>query len=79
MPCASFVLFVRNQKKAVKAVAWPMYYVDVISAVRQNEFDGLCGSERGWSFERVLNARIDGFDDKTVEGVDDRAECAMKW
>ena len=47
--------------------------------MRQNEFDGLCGSERGWSFERVLNARIDGFDDKTLDGVDDRAECATKW
>ena len=44
--------------------------------MRQNEFDDLCNSERGWAFERVTDARLDGHDHKRVEGVESRGECA---
>ncbi len=44
--------------------------------MRQNEFDKLCNSERGWSFERVLDARLDGHDHKRLDGIESRGECA---
>ena len=47
--------------------------------VRQNAFDEICGSERGWSFERVLDSKLDGFDDEKIDGVEERAECARLW
>ena len=46
------------------------------SPVRQSEFDGLCNSERGWAFERVVNAALDGYDHKRMDAVESRAECA---
>ena len=35
----------------------------------------MCNSERGWAFERMIGSSIDGFDHKTVEGIDGRGEC----
>ena len=43
--------------------------------VRQNQFDQMCNSERGWAFERMIGSSIDGFDHKTIEGIDGRSEC----
>jgi hypothetical protein len=31
---------------------------------RQNQFDQLCNAERGWAFERVTGASLEGFDHK---------------
>ena len=45
-------------------------------AVRQNQFDKLCNSERGWAFERVINGALDGYDHKRKDGVESRNECA---
>ena len=44
--------------------------------MRQNEFDKLCKSERGWAFERVVDAVLDGYDHKRLDGIDNRGECA---
>ena len=44
--------------------------------VRQNQFDKLCNSERGWAFERVINGALDGYDHKRKDGVESRNECA---
>ena len=46
-----------------------------IFLVRQNQFDQMCNSERGWAFERMIGSSIDGFDHKTIEGIDNRGEC----
>ena len=35
----------------------------------------MCNSERGWAFERMIGSSIDGFDHKTIEGIDGRGEC----
>ena len=35
----------------------------------------MCNSERGWAFERMIGSSIDGFDHKTIEGIDNRGEC----
>lgn len=47
-----------------------------VITVRQNQFDKLCNSERGWAFERVINGALDGYDHKTKDGVESRNECA---
>ena len=36
------------------------------SGFRQNNFDQLCNAERGWAFERVLGASLEGFDHKVT-------------
>ena len=48
----------------------------IIISVRQNQFDKLCNSERGWAFERVINGALDGYDHKRKDGVESRNECA---
>ena len=53
-----------------------MYCLCVILIVRQNQFDKLCNSERGWAFERVINGALDGYDHKRKDGVESRNECA---
>jgi hypothetical protein len=47
-----------------------------LRGVRQNQFDKLCNPERGWAFERVINGALDGYDHKSVDGVESRNECA---
>lgn len=47
-----------------------------LRGMRQNEFDKMCNSERGWAFERVVDGLLDGYDHKTIDGVDTRGECA---
>ena len=44
--------------------------------MRQNQFDKLCNTERGWAFERVINGALDGYDHKSKDGVESRNECA---
>ena len=44
--------------------------------MRQNQFDKLCNTERGWAFERVMNAALDGHDHQRKDGVESRNECA---
>ena len=44
--------------------------------VRQNQFDKLCNSERGWAFERVINGALEGYDHKKLEAIETRGECA---
>ena len=44
--------------------------------MRQNEFDNMCNSERGWSFERVPDSFLDGHDHSRKESVESRGECA---
>ena len=46
------------------------------SIVRQNQFDKLCNSERGWAFERVINGALEGYDHKKLDSIETRAECA---
>ncbi len=36
----------------------------------------MCNSERGWAFERVLDAELEGHDHKRMDGVESRGECA---
>jgi hypothetical protein len=45
-------------------------------AVLQNEYNKLCNSERGWTFERVVDGSLDGYDHKRLEGIETRGECA---
>eukprot|EP00095_Tigriopus_kingsejongensis_P000115 maker-scaffold983_size73474-snap-gene-0.8 protein:Tk00115 transcript:maker-scaffold983_size73474-snap-gene-0.8-mRNA-1 annotation:"PREDICTED: uncharacterized protein LOC100909276" len=47
-----------------------------LRGMRQNDFDNMCNSERGWAFERLLDSALDGFDHKMLNGVDSRGECA---
>ena len=44
--------------------------------MRQGEFDKVCNPERGWSFERVVDAQLDGHDHKRLDGIESRGECA---
>ena len=44
--------------------------------MRQNDFDEACNSERGWAFERVVGASLDGHNHKEVDGVESRGDCA---
>lgn len=46
--------------------------------LRGVDYNQLCGQERLWAFERVLDAYLDGFDNKTIPNVDSRADC-MKF
>ena len=46
------------------------------STVRQNQFDKLCNSERGWAFERIINGALEGYDHKKLDSVETRGECA---
>ncbi|KAK3854084.1 hypothetical protein Pcinc_039409 [Petrolisthes cinctipes] len=39
------------------------------------EYGRICGNERLWSFERVLDSFLEGFDNKTIRSVETRAEC----
>jgi len=47
-----------------------------LRGVRQNQFDQLCNAERGWAFERVIGAVLEGFDHKDVRNTETRSECA---
>ena len=53
-----------------------MTFFTFVFSVRQNQFDKLCNPERGWAFERVINGALDGYDHKSVDGVESRNECA---
>jgi hypothetical protein len=33
---------------------------------RQNNFDQLCNAERGWAFERMVGASLEGFNHKVL-------------
>ena len=44
--------------------------------MRQSQFNRLCNPERGWAFERVVDAGLEGFDHKTIPGTETRADCA---
>ena len=52
------------------------FFLLLFFSVRQNQFDKLCNPERGWAFERVINGALDGYDHKSVDGVESRNECA---
>ncbi|XP_045103923.1 uncharacterized protein LOC123499645 isoform X7 [Portunus trituberculatus] len=41
----------------------------------QLDYNQLCGQERLWSFERVLDSFLEGHDNKTFPNVDKRADC----
>ncbi|KAK7068490.1 hypothetical protein SK128_019532, partial [Halocaridina rubra] len=43
--------------------------------LRGVDYNRLCGVERLWAFERVLDAFLDGFDNDTIPNVDSRVEC----
>ena len=61
--------------KVSRIFSWWFFFTSVFS-VRQNQFDKLCNPERGWAFERVINGALDGYDHKSVDGVESRNECA---
>lgn len=44
--------------------------------MRQNDFDKVCNSERGWAFERVVDSQLEGYDHKIMDSVESRGECA---
>ena len=44
--------------------------------MRQTDLDEVCNSERGWAFERVVNAALDGYNHKQIDGVESRGDCA---
>lgn len=60
-------------RKASKKVNVTFFMYQI---VRQNQFDKLCNTERGWAFERVINGALDGYDHKSKDGVESRNECA---
>lgn len=41
----------------------------------QLDYNKLCGQERLWSFERVMDSFLEGHDNKTFPNVDKRADC----
>ena len=59
-----------------KSVLSIFVYYSFYLTVRQNQFDKLCNTERGWAFERVINGALDGYDHKRKDGVESRNECA---
>ena len=65
--------FIHLSRKAWKKV-YAIFFMYQI--VRQNQFDKLCNTERGWAFERVINGALDGYDHKSKDGVESRNECA---
>ena len=60
----------------IKSILNMVFLTFVLLSVRQNQFDKLCNPERGWAFERVINGALDGYDHKSVDGVESRNECA---
>ncbi|KAF2354793.1 PAN/Apple domain [Trinorchestia longiramus] len=44
--------------------------------LRGVNYNAVCGSERQWAFERVPDAFLEGFDNKTIPSVDSRKDCS---
>lgn len=44
--------------------------------VLQSEYNKKCNSERGWTFERVQDKSLIGFDNKKLKGIENRIECS---
>ena len=76
-PLSTFLRrYVSEEVNKVSRIFFMMIFLLLFFSVRQNQFDKLCNPERGWAFERVINGALDGYDHKSVDGVESRNECA---
>ena len=44
----------------------------------REEYQRICGLERLWAYERVLDAFLDGFEDLSIPGVANKEDCAKQ-
>ncbi|CAB4063246.1 unnamed protein product [Lepeophtheirus salmonis] len=66
----------KGRRQLQPATAINYYEKICLRGVRKEEFDGICNAERGWTFERILDSSLKGFDDKIETGVESKSECA---
>lgn len=44
----------------------------------REEYQRICGLERLWAFERVMDAFLDGFEDLSIPGIANKDDCAKQ-
>ena len=66
----------RNRDRLKHSVSTNYFEKICLKGISRQVFDGACGHERLWSFERVKGAFIDGFVEKQIDNVGTREECA---
>nr|XP_045584142.1 uncharacterized protein LOC123746573 isoform X2 [Procambarus clarkii] len=71
--CVSFDRTSEGRRRSLVPREASNYYEKI--CLRGVDYNRLCGQERLWAFERVLDAFLDGFDNKTIPNTDSRSEC----
>ena len=75
--CAAYSInSVGRKADLVKTNATNFFEKVCYRGIARDEYEKICGIERLWSFERVMNAFLEGFEKIQLNNVASRSECA---
>ncbi|KAG7162250.1 putative PAN domain-containing protein 5 [Homarus americanus] len=71
--CVSFDRTSEGRRRSLVYKQGSNYFEKI--CLRGVEYNRLCGQDRLWPFERTLDSYLEGFDDKSIPNVGNRADC----
>lgn len=75
--CAAYSINTNNRKNDLSTSNTTNFFEKVCyRGIARDEYEKVCGIERLWAFERVMNAYLDGFEKIQLNNVASRSECA---